>query len=544
MQQELQQLREQVQQMRQELNAMKAASGQAAVNSGKPAPTAPVATADMQTVPAAPASGETGGNEIESPLALRFHNITLVPGGFLAADGVYRSHADGADVASDFGMIPLGENVGSRLAEFQFSALQSRISLSASTTVHGMKTMGYFEMDFLANPYSMGYDVQPRLRLGFVNVDLPHGISVTGGQNWSLLQTNRKGIEPLSEAIPMTIDESYVVGYSNVRQAGFRVVKSIGDKAWAAFAAENPQTAGNGECAVIPDPSVPGAYPYCSFGLQSRAEVSVAPDLIAKLAFEPGWGHYEIKAIGRFFRDRAYPNYFGVTANTNANTTTFSTTNSANSANPSAAGAYNNTSAGAGLGIGMILPVVPNKVDITFQALGGRGIGRYGTTDGPDVTFRPDGSSVPVLGYHSVLGIETHPTPKFDLYFYGGDEYYQRAAYYDAVSPYGPVTEFDPNTGNFITVTPPIATGYGSPWFNNSGCDTELSNSPCMSGDQNRSVWEVTPGFWYRFWQGREGSLQLGASYSYVARKAWAGVGGTTGANENTVMTSFRYYLP
>src|SRR5258708_19290327 len=30
----------------------------------------------------------------------------------------------------------------------------------------------------------------------------------------------------------------------------------------------------------------------------------LAPDLLAKVAFEPGWGHFEIKGLARFFRDR------------------------------------------------------------------------------------------------------------------------------------------------------------------------------------------------------------------------------------------------
>jgi hypothetical protein len=44
---------------------------------------------------------------------------------------------------------------------------------------------------------------------------------------------------------------------------------------------------------------------------------NLAPDLLAKVAFEPRWGHFEIKALGRFFRDRA-----ASTGTTNGNTNT------------------------------------------------------------------------------------------------------------------------------------------------------------------------------------------------------------------------------
>lgn len=63
-------------------------------------------------------------------------------------------------------------------------------------------------------------------------------------------------------------------------------------------------------------------------------------------------------------------------------------------------------------------------------------------------------------------------------------------------------------------------------------------------------MWQIQPGFWYRFWKGKEGTVQYGMSYSYVHRRAWAGTVGTSvgvsnpvGIN-NIVMTSLRYYFP
>ena len=39
-----------------------------------------------------------------------------------------------------------------------------------------------------------------------------------------------------------------------------------------------------------------------------------APDIIVKLAFDPGWGHYEIFGIGGFAHETVYP---GETTNSN-----------------------------------------------------------------------------------------------------------------------------------------------------------------------------------------------------------------------------------
>jgi len=57
--------------------------------------------------------------------------------------------------------------------------------------------------------------------------------------------------------------------------------------------------------------------------------------------------------------------------------------------------------------------------------------------------------------------------------------------------------------------------GYGSPLADNSGCQIEVPNSPCQV--QNRNLWQAQPGFWYRFYKGTSGTMQLG-----VAAKGFA----------------------
>jgi hypothetical protein len=54
-----------------------------------------------------------------------------------------------------------------------------------------------------------------------------------------------------------------------------------------------------------------------------------------------------------------------------------------------------------------------------------------------------------------------------------------------------------------------------------------------------------TAGFTYRFYNSpKYGRLQYQVQYSYLTRKAWAGVGGGANATNNMVFTGMRYYIP
>jgi hypothetical protein len=455
--------------------------------------------------------------ELEHPAQIHFRGVTITPGGFLAANTVFRLHNENADVLDTYGNVPFSGSANSRLSEFRFTARHSRLSALFEGKIHDWKASGYYEMDFegaapTANQVQTN-SFQPRIRQLWAQVEMKNGFSFQGGQAWSLLTSNRRGISPTTLFIPLTLSASYNVGHTYARQAGFRVTKNFNDKAWLAFAVENPETVlsaqptsgtfftnvfanvlgfSNSPNAASPSSGfVPGAT-----GLSTN----LGPDLIAKLAFEPGWGHYELKLLGRFFRDRFSGN--------------------------------NDVTGGGGVGVAMILPVIAKKFDLVIQGLGGRGIGRYGTANGSDVTMRPDTTIVPILSYQTLIGLEFHPTPKWDWWLYGGNEYFGRAAY----------------TTTSGTTT--IGVGYGSRFNNLSGCNLEIPSSTQRCDAQNRDVWQIQPGFWYRFWKGKEGTVQYGMSYSYVHRRAWAGTVGTSvgvsnpvGIN-NIVMTSLRYYFP
>ena len=538
--------------------------------------------------------------EIKDPDFLRYKRVKLTPGGYMQLATIWRAHNANMDTADNYGQYAFANSPDYHQSEFRASGRASRLSLKAQGEAKGVKFMAYTEIDFLGN--AGGNETQtnsfaPRLRLAFANVDLPGGWSIAGGQNWSMLQTTRKGIDPLSEWLPSLIDNSYTPGFSYAREGTIRVVKQITPRMWAGFSVENPDTVTTGGCAgkvVGYAGTTPVTTSACSFsgqiqGLANSSDTTspnngylnalsgtsavtgnpstnYAPDLVAKFAFEPGWGHYEVKAIGRFFRDRVYPNYLtpGTPNLTSPITCTISTPvvcTATPTITPtitsSTVGANNKLTEGGAIGFGAVLPLVKSKVDFEFQGLAGAGIGRFGTTSGPDVTYKPDGSLEPVRSIQAIAGIETHPTPKFDFNIYGGGDYYQRTSYYL------------PATTSFFGTT--IATGgaevgYGYQDNSDSGCSTEGSYSSTNSlstscSGVTKSVWAIQPQLWYRIFKGREGTVQFGASYAYVYREAWGGLLSTTGVTPATiaagsnslytpktinqiVMTSFRYYLP
>jgi hypothetical protein len=451
--------------------------------------------------------------ELEHPAAIRFKGITITPGGFIEAGGVYRTHNENASINSASGdfNIPLAGTTNARMSEFRFDARQSRLSLLAEGKIGSVKATGYYEMDFLgaaptANEnQSNSFNI--RQRQLWASAEFPHGITFTGGQQWSLLTLNRKGMANRTEFLPMTINAQYVIGYDWARQPSFRVVKNFNDEVWAGFAVENPSTVVNvqgitiGGTATLPpvfgfNTSPNAQSPNGNFTLSNTpgangVSTNVAPDLVAKLTFEPGWGHFEIKGVGRFFRDR------------------FS--------------GHNNNSFGGGIGAGMILPIVKSKVDFIAEGLAGNGLGRYGSGGGVDVTLRPDASIALIRSYHALAGPEIHIGKKLDIYAYVGEEYYAR----------------------HFSTSGSTSAGYGSFLLNNAGCTMEQTTSTAPScPNQTRYAIEGTPGFWYRFYKGSAGTVQWGMQYSYSQRALWRAAAGGPKGIENQVYTSFRYYLP
>src|SRR5271156_5194953 len=182
---------------------------------------------------------------LENPVAIRYKGITITPGGFLAGESVYRNHATGGD-ATAFNSIFMPGSGANAVSEFYGSGRQSQINMLAEGKLANVKLSGYYEADFLgAAPTSNNNQTNSyvlRQRQAWAAAALDNGWTFTGGQMWTLLTENRKGIDNLSTARPMTIDPNYNVGFSFARQWGFRAIKNFNNHFWLAASLEDPQT--------------------------------------------------------------------------------------------------------------------------------------------------------------------------------------------------------------------------------------------------------------------------------------------------------------
>src|SRR5580704_10223548 len=276
---------------------------------------------------------------------------------------------------------------------------------------------------------------------------------------WSLVTEDRHGIENLAEQFPMMIDPQYLVGWAWQRAYGFRVAKHFDDGKFAVAAdIEGPQTTytghNTGNNFFF---NIPGA----GGGLENFVDTTgytanKSPDFLVKAALDPGFGHYEVVGILSPFRSRVYP--CGAVPVIVADLPA-----TCGGSGTSVAGAFNDGRIGGGVGATARFPIVAKKLDLVAHFQGGDGIGRYSSAQLADVTARPNGTLAPVRSAAWLGMLELHPSPKFDVYAYGGGEYAARTAY----------TFPNPATTPVTATGQPVPVGYGAPLFNNSGCTTE-----------------------------------------------------------------------
>jgi hypothetical protein len=488
------------------------------------------------------------------PTAIHVKGITITPGGFLAAESVYRSRALASDVNTPFNSVTMPGASASKLSEFFASGRQSRISMLAEGRLAMAKLSGYVEADFLSagvtsnNNQSNSYSLRQRQAWGQAAFD--NGWSVTGGQMWSLVTETKHGVDNRTEALPMTIDPQYTVGFSWARQYGLRLAKNFGDKVWFAVSMENAQatvtTHGNASNFLIGAPGTGGglynsAVTACSTSINSTTGAATttcsaaanysynpSPDIIAKVVFEPGFGHYEIFGVYSRFRDRIFP------CEDIASTSVCGTSTTAG---PNASEAFNSSKNGGGVGANARWSFAQTRLDFGLHALGGSGVGRYGTGGLSDASVRANGTLDLIRSYQGLTTLEWHG-PKLDIYLNAGAEYASRTATYD------------PITGKIV--------GYGAPLFSNSGCFTEtgpgaggfLPGGLAGCTADTRVLIEGTAGVWFKLYDGsrdkvNRGRIQFGPQYSYLTRNAWSGaLSAEPHGIDNMVFTSFRYYLP
>ncbi|MCJ2054235.1 hypothetical protein [Methylobacterium sp. J-070] len=430
--------------------------------------------------------------------------LCFTPGGFVEFAGIFRNPNTVSDVATDFNGVPFRNSPQARESEFRFSARQSRLSgLFTARVEPTLQISGYYELDFLAagttsnSRESNSYT--PRIRQIFATVDaLDTGWHVLAGQAWSLITTDASGITPLKEQIPLTIDAQYVPGFNWTRNPQVRVVKDVAPGLWVGLSAESPQSV------LPPSPfAAPGLVNVNNTGdaagLLNNSTTysnSSVPDIIGKVAVEPGFGHFELKGLVRVFDDRLSAT--NLTAATRLPGRT-------------------DTALGYGIGGAATLPVVDKRLDLQVSGLVGQGIGRYGSAQLPDFALKADGSVAPIPAFQLLAGAVAHVQPGTDVYVYAGWEHASRAGAFNA-------------------------TGYGSPTLVVTGCDVEgAASGSCQA--ESRDIRQITGGFWHDLYKGQFGRLVAGAQVSYTERDAFRGAAGIAPSNHLvTGLTSLRYY--
>jgi hypothetical protein len=480
--------------------------------------------------------------------------VKLTWGGFLTADAVYRQHSTLSDTGTPFTNIPYPFSPLYGEGEFRGSARQSRLSLLIEGALTpAQKLTGYYEMDFfgvgVTSNYNQSNSWAPRLRQGFFQYDnTDWGFHFLAGQAWSLVTQTTVGITARKENIPRTIDANYVAGFDYTRNWQVRVVQDWGT--WASFglSVEAPAelvysstgaVACTGTGAPAPAPgtgcgNVNGWVVNFTNAAQSLLGSSaygnpfttdMIPDIVAKAAFDPGWGHYEVFGLQRFFTDNVFNCAVAQTTAgaTGAGGQTVGLCD-ATIANNVAGAQHRRITSGEGIGGSVLLPVWAKFIDVQASAMYGRGIGRYGASNLSDVVVGPDGSLVPITALHFLTGVIIHPWAGLEVYAYAGTEKAQ-ANYWSVVS-----------TGSVSSLT-----GFGVPTANNTGCYITTANSFAGGTNNcnaiNHQVTSVAAGFWQDMYKGPMGRVAAGLQYEWIRREAFAGSGPSTGLAFGAALT-------
>jgi hypothetical protein len=458
---------------------------------------------------------------INANKGLQYGSITITPGGFIAAESVYRSKANGGEIATAFGSIPFRNNPLAHTNEFRPTARQTRLAFLAEGAITPtMLVGGYAEFDFTgaaqtANSIQTN-SYTPRIRNLYATLDAnDYGMHVLAGQSWSLMTLNSRGITPRNEVLPPTIDSSQMPGSIYARQAQLRLTKDFDRKLWVSVSAEESQTTFAGACTTanaaggltpaVANANIVGvnniicgaAETGGAFSSLTNESLNHAPDVIGKVAYEARFGerdiHLEASGLYRNLYDRVtYSN--GTRANQNTT--------------------------GYGVGGGLIVPVIPRKVDFQINALYGRGIGRYGPASLSDTTFNANGSLKPIEEVIALTGVTVHATPSIDLYAFGGIERGVRS--FERIGA----------GGTFV--------GNGAPTgINDTGCNTE--GGTCNG--TTKQVYQLTAGLWDKVYKGSFGELRAGLEYAYTQREIFNVPGLYEPKTYNhAVYTSLRFY--
>ena len=476
--------------------------------------------------------------KIESPTTIHYKGVTIMPVGFFALEAVDRTRSISSDINTPFNTTPYEGANQAHVSELNLSGRQSRLGALFTGNAGTFKLAGYFEGDFLSagttSNENQSNSFTFRQRQIWGQAATQSGFILTGGQMWSLITETGHATDNRTEKLPLTIDSQYHVGFNWERQPGLRISQKIGatgspNGLTIAASLEQAQltnfTAANAPTNFFFGSAAQNGGLYNAFN--GTPTNNIAPDVIAKMAFDTPHSHFELGGIARFFRDRYYP--ILTTNPTTGVGVTFSNKG------------VNDTKLGGGV-VGNARVSIGKYVDIAGSVMGGTGTGRYGSSQLPDVTVHPDGTLEPLRNYHGLFSLETHPARRLDINAYAGAEYAQRTTY---VNPVG------------------TRVGYAPISLNLSGCSTEVavtasgttgSDTAANCAAVTKDIIEGTLGFTYRVTSSpKYGRLQYQVLYSYLTKTSWDGVTSATGAPptyagrsaiNNMFFTGMRYYIP
>ncbi len=405
--------------------------------------------------------------------------VSVKLGGFIAMEGAYRDKNQSSDMASNINTgIPFENDTDAHSDEFRASARQTRMSILAEGKPDkDTKLAAFVEADFMGQGTNSSSvqtnNYNPRLRHAYATVDREDwGFHFLGGQAWSLATPYKSGLANMQAAGVPTIDSAGPPGYVYTRSPQLRFVKSLADnKVNLGLSLEEPEINYGGLTAPAGAGVAAGTSDF-------------APDVIAKVAYDSSFGHYELFGMTRFFR------------------------------NVLSASGHNNYTMGVGGGASAYIPMFSKKLDFAVNFIGGKGIGRYISAQLPDVAYTQTGDIKPLTQMAAMVGFIGRPDPTWDLYLYAGAQKIMRQN---------------------------DATGYGYGNFDNdnSGCYA-LGSGDCEA--QTETLWQITPGFWKTVYKGDYGNMKVGGQYSLTRRDAFSGADNQSPhAFENIVMMSFRY---
>ena len=442
--------------------------------------------------PAAPDAIRKAADDEVSPLSLRIGKTSLTPYGFLDLTTNIRDSNVGSGLGTNFGGVPFGNTTAGHLSEFRFSAQNSRLGVRFDAHHGGADVLGFVETDFLGfAPGNVPVTTNSngiRMRLFWLDARKSKW-EILGGQSWSLITPNRKGVSPVPSDIFATqnIDPSIQVGLTWARDPQFRVIYHANKTVTFGVSLEAAEQYGGGSAGTgtitLPDALSSSYSSQLDLGNSTFGVPNLHPDVIAKLAFDPKTGHrdlhFEIGGVLSGFR------FYNSLDQTKHHVT------------------------GGGILAGVNYELFRNFRLIAngFYSNGG---GRWIFGLGPDVIINADGKPSLVHSASTVSGFEYQVSPN-DLFnaYYGGAYLYRSAT-----------VDLD---GQLV--------GYG------------YTGSP---SNHNRSLQQFTLGYTHTFWRDPNyGALQVISQYSYLVRHPWfVAPGQPDGAHLNQLYLSIRYLLP